>query len=397
LSLLFVSAPKGGEAATLEGRIIHPDRPTAVAGLTVGLTGFRPDGEPFEASTRTDNGGRFTFEALPPRGAYVVGANYDGIGFPGGTVIFGEGKPETQSVVFHVYDRTSDPGGIRIESMRLLLRREGGTYRLEQRALVQNSTLQVVVVEAESPPLLRIALAPGHGELEAPFGRLPEGTQFRDGTAEIRGPLFPGDQSYAFAYDLPGSGETLQTELRLLEALSELQLLVRDFGVRVDAGTLYPGRPVKEGDSIYLRYVGFDLAPDTRIPLRVMPLAPPATPPRWLQGLLVLTIGGMLLLIVIRPIEAGSRVETAREESTSEPEREAVVAALEDLEFDYQTGKISREDRDRLREELREEAVRTLARARARERKPPVAPRACGCGRVPQPEDRFCSACGAAL
>jgi hypothetical protein len=395
LGLLLALAPPGAGAATIEGKVIHPTRPEAGAELPVALNGFGAEGEPFEATTATDASGRFAFQGLPSRGAFVLGATFEGIRFPGGSVVFGEEEPETQSVVFHVYDRTSDPEGVRMERMRLTLTREGGTYRAEHRATIRNPHLQVVVVGEASPPIVRIALPPGHGELLAPFGRLPEGTQLQNGAAEIRGPLFPGEQSYALAYDLAGTGDSLEMDVRLADALPELELLVRDFGVRVEAEGLHPARPVKQGDSIYLRYLGFDLAKETHIPLRVIPLAPPRTPSRWLQGLLVLTIGGALLLIVVRPIEAGAGAQASSESTSSDSEREAIVAALEDLEFDYETGKLSEEDRDRLGEDLRQEAVRTLARARAREE--PSPPGACRCGRVPQPGDRFCSQCGAAL
>jgi hypothetical protein len=382
-------------AATIEGRIIHPTRSEASAGLTVLLNGLLREGDTFQSSTVTGEGGHFSFRGLPPQGFYALGTTYDGVKFSGGTVVFEEGKPQTHSLMFHIYDRTSAPGGTRLERVRFAVAREGGRYLVQQQVVINNPELEVIVVDEKSPPLLLVGLASGHGEVRARLGPLPDGTRVRNGTAEIRGPVFPGERTYTFAYDLPDSGAALETELPVAEPLPELELVIRDFGIRVDAGTLHPARPVREGDSIYLRYVGFDLAADTRIPLRVLPLAPPTTPPPWLQGLLLLLVGGGLLLVVIRPIDQGVPVEAASGQTATDGEREAIIASLRDLEFDFETGKLSAEDRDRLREELRREAARTLARTREREK--PPAPTACSCGRAPQPGDRFCAGCGAAL
>lgn len=395
LSLLLVSAPAVAPAATIEGRVIHPTRPEAGVGLTVGLNGFLREGDTFESSTVTDEAGRFAFRGLPPQAFYALGTTYNGVKFSGGSVVFEEGKPQTQSLMFHIYDRTSDPGDSRIERVRLAIAREGGRYRVQQQVVINNPTLQVVVVDEQSPPLFRVALSPDHGTVTTGRGPLPEGTQVRNGTAEIRGPIFPGERGYTFAYDLPSLGARLETEIRVAEPLAQLEVVIRDFGIDVDAGTLYPSRPMREDDSIYLRYVGFDLAPNTRIPLRVLPLPPPTTPPPWFQPLLLLLVGGGLLLVVIRPIDPSVRVEAVAEETESDLERAAIVAALRDLEFDYETGKLSTEDRDRLREELRREAARTLARTREPEK--PTGPTPCSCGRAPQPGDRFCAGCGKAL
>ena len=61
--------------------------------------------------------------------------------------------------------------------------------------------------------------------------------------------------------------------------------------------------------------------------------------------------------------------------SAGAPER-----ALHDLEHDYETGKLSLEDRERLRADLRREAVAALARERyASDSVKPETPVACSC------------------
>ncbi|MEE8558263.1 MAG: hypothetical protein V3T14_10300, partial [Myxococcota bacterium] len=243
----------------------------------------------------------------------------------------------------------------------------------------------------------RIALAPGHGEIETPLGRLPEGAVLHDGVLEMRGPIYPGQRTYGFRYEVPASGSSLDTELTLAEATPEVELLVRDFGVDAKVGFLHPARAVRDGDNMHLRYIGFDLPAQTKIFLRLTPLEPRSTMPPWLRGLLVIGFGGGLLALVRQPVTGLRTAAPGGGPSEEEPEEQALRAALRDLEFDYETGKVSAEDRDLLREALRQEAVRTLAIARAARSTPMSSEPTCGCGRVPQPGDLYCAACGQKL
>lgn len=386
-------------AASIEGRVIHPQRGDAAADLEVVLLGVRQEGEPIERRTRTDARGRFRVSELPTPAAYLVAATYRDITFPGGSVVFREEAPEeTRELVFHIYDSSADGTRLVLRQMRWVLEREAGAYRVSQSFVVANPGLNVILREPAQPPLLRIGLAPGHGELETPFGTLPLGAQVRDGLLELRGPLFPGEREIQLAYDLPETGLDLSTQLRVPDPLQKLEVFVRDFGMRVDAGPLHPARPAREGDVIYERYLGFDLAAGTRIPFRVEALPPRAPTARWAETLLAALAAAGLLYFVGRPIGRAGPHAAAREESTGASEREALIAALSDLEHDFETGKLSSEDRDRLRQDLRREAARATSRARGvqsaavtSEAKP------CRCGRLPAPSDRFCAACGSPL
>lgn len=387
------AAPAG--AATLEGRIIHPTRRDAAGDIPVLLVCLGGGRDVLERKMVTDSEGRFVFGDLPSDAACLVGATYAGVSFPGGSVVFEEGQPETRSVMFHIYDRKEDLGDAGVSVVRWVIEREAGAYRVRQSVALNNPDLRVVMVGKDAPPLFRIPLLPDHGEIAAPLGGFPEGTVIEDGVAELRGPVLPGEREIRFVYDVPAQGDVLTTEIPLAERTPELQLMVRDFGVEVDAGPLHPARPAKEGNDIYLRYLGFDLPGGTRIPIRIEPLEPPARTPGWAQALLGAVIAGGLGLMVLAPIEKqAAAVVTGAPPDASE--QDAIAESLEDLEFDYETGKLSSEDRDRLREELRREAVLALARAR-RSAAPAPERVTCSCGRAAQPGDRFCAACGQQL
>ncbi len=128
-----------------------------------------------------------------------------------------------------------------------------------------------------------------------------------------------------------------------------------------------------------------------------------------LVGLALLALIGS---IVLRPlVQRGSRDEATPEEHAP-PRLEAVLAALRDLDFDHQTGKVAEEDYTPARagllakaaqamdggpqssvEDILEERVREIRR-RLDEAEP--ATYCSGCGGRALPGDRFCPRCGLA-
>jgi hypothetical protein len=256
------------------------------------------------------------------------------------------------------------------------------------------------------PAPVSVGLAAGHGELETFFGRLPDGVDVRADAAEVRGPVFPGDQGFTLQleYDLDQKGD-LVTAIDLPSGVENLAVYVQDFGVEVDAGELHPARPARQDDQTYQAFLGFDLPAGSRLPLHVRVLPPVSRWPASLVALFAALGAGALLFFVAAPVvrEALAR-DTAPQESLEpeSPAKAALASALHDLEHDFETGKLSVEDRERLREDLRSEALTALARERYAPSEPPaespLSPAACGsCGRVTSPGDRFCAACGKAL
>lgn len=399
VAALLLLLPALALAARIEGRVVHPTRSGASAQLPVFALGLTRGGEHEEKTTTTDADGRFVFDDLPSSSAWLVGARYAGLSFPGGSAVFEEGKPELRSLVFHVYDRAEEPVEVGVRALRWIVEREATRYRMRQAAVLHNPTLTVVVADDGDPALARIPLPRPRGRIEG--ARLPEGTVLADGHLDFRGPLLPGEREVQVTFDLVSEEDAVEVSLPVHGEAEEVVLLVRDFGVEVDAGALHPARPVREGDQIYLRFVGFDMAGDSEVPVRIRPLPPRGGAPRWFSTLLTAGLAFGLALVVARPIDrrAAHAADEVRPVASDDPEAEALDVALRDLEFDFETGKLSEEDRDRLRDELRRDAARALAQRRARHAAAAgesVSGR-CECGRVPQAGDRYCASCGKAL
>jgi hypothetical protein len=396
----LAAAPAG--AATLEGEVVHTENPAAAANVSLSLLGVRRGGDTVERTARSDADGRFRFEDVPADAAYLLFGEYSGIRFYGGTTVLREQDADaTRSLVLRIHERTDDPAGLALRSLAVGLEREAGRWRARTLARISNPTSRAIAIEDASPAPLRLGLLPGAGEPRTPFGRLPPGARVQDGAVELRGPFLPGEQELTLDYEIGEAGDALTAALVLPDPVESFELRVRDFGVAVDAGALHPARPVKDGDEVWMRWIGFDLPAGASLPLALEPLPPRRPLPRTAQALVVAFLAGALFLFVARPLStARTRVgrDLPPEAAGEDPEREALFAALRDLEHDYETGKLSAEDRERMRAALRDEAVRELAARRGSEPAvAPAEPQVCECGRRTAPGDRFCAACGKPL
>ena len=313
-----------------------------------------------------------------------------------------------------VFDPSEDCSNLRIAEIKTIIgRAEAGVYRVQQLIGLENTDRSVLQRAAGAPPLARFALLPNRSaEVGASLMFSPADiSTAADGTAEYRGPVFPGMQWLTVTYEIDsGGGPDLISELAFPEPLDRFELYVRDpGGLAIYAQPLHAAPLHVERESgapvPYQSFLGFDLAAGTRIPLRLE-----AVPPAGSQSVaaaLVAVLFGLLGVFVGLPVAEGARAG-GRERETRAPEGPAVAlaAALADLEHDFEMGKISAEDRERQREELRREAVQEMARIqaaqptrRSREAPAPPAARFCsGCGHpAVAPDARFCSACGRKL
>ncbi len=403
---LFACAARAN-AAVIEGRISHPTKPAGAARLVVEAIGLDPEEKAIVRQTKSDEQGRYRFDDLPAPAAYLVRARYEGLTFPGGSAAFPPAeKDKHQTLDFKIYDQSADGSRLHLTTLQWVIARSAGVWRVQQSATIANPDSVVVIVPPAQPPPAGIGLAAGHGKLETFFGRLPDGVEVLGDVAEIRGPIFPGEEGFTLQveYDLEQKGDDLSTEIEVPSGVENLAVYVQDFGIEVEAGELHPARPARQEDQTYETFLGFDVPSGTRLPLHVHVLPPVNRVPVSLVALLAALGAGALLFFVATPVVREALARDTGPQESLEPEspaKAALAAALHDLEHDFETGKLSPEDRLRLREDLRHEALAALARERyAPIAAPPLAdaaPRACSCGRVAAAGDRFCAACGQAF
>ena len=110
----------------------------------------------------------------------------------------------------------------------------------------------------------------------------------------------------------------------------------------------------------------------------------------------VYVFGGIMALLVLAVVFAPlveDRMRRTSEGESAEGRKHEAIDALRELEFEYQTGKVSDEDYARLRSTYARAAI--AARDDLGEA---VGPGACqGCGAPRKEGAKFCSSCGAQL
>lgn len=403
ISLIAVITASAVEAAEIRGRINlragDEAKPRELAGLDVRAVGIIAGGGTVVREAKTDTQGEFHFADLSIPGAYLVVADYRNVGFHADGVRFDDADEADarREIEIEVHHPTSDPSAIVLENIRLLVEQEAGAYRLDHQIGLRNTGNRVVLLDPDKPSPVQLALVPGHENLVAGDGI--EHRDFRqDGDRYVLvGPVYPGGRVARIRYEIPVEAATLDVALSFAQATPEFELYILDEGISVDVGPLHPARIARdEAGNSYLHYLGFDLNPDSDVPLRVSPRVRVPAPKLGLVAILAAVLGAGIVFVVGRPLLA-SEPTLDIPADTADPEAEALALALRDLEYDFETGKLSAEDRDELRRNLERDSERLQAKRRGAAPAQVRATQCPKCQRGVQPADQFCSGCGAPL
>ncbi len=251
--------------ARIVGAIENPDAPTQVGGIELLLYALPASGTPGLRRARSDAAGRFAFEGVSndPGTAYLVGARYAGIPYPGDRVGFAAGETE-KHVTVRIGEPTTDAGRVALVESQIQLAWSGGRIAVAELVRFENHGDRTAYVGPElrgkTGPLARLALPEGADDFEIPLGIQPEGL-VRDGN-ELRfyGPLYPSawpgplarDQGLAFHYTLPSATGPLTIEKRFPTGAQRVVVVVPDNGPQVTvAGAIEekPAAPAKPADA----------------------------------------------------------------------------------------------------------------------------------------------------
>jgi len=305
---------------------------------------------------------------------------------------------------------------VQLEESRIFL-------ELDDAALLVREELRLTVsgdapvVGGPGQPLIVLHVPDGAADLRFDRALFERGLRPGDeGDAILDGPLPPGESTIEIAYHLPVTEPDAGAvfERRFDRPLPLLSIFVADTGLHYESERLHRRRPVATPDRTYMHLEAFEVTPDESVSLGLAQLRAPAGLPRAVRyGLVALAaaagvafLGGPLRRDGVGPLgrEAGPERLDEPDEDAARHERDAVYAALRDLEHDHETAKVSDADYAAMRQELRARAAALLrAEADAARRppalavQPPVAPTCGACGAPARADDRFCSRCGAAL
>jgi hypothetical protein len=296
-----------------------------------------------------------------------------------------------------------DPSAVRVPEVQILLQADDAAVSVRETHVI-NATGDALLLGTRESPLLRVPLPRDANDVR--FGSEAPGLAFEadaHGDVEVLGSLSPGPAPIQIEYRVPVGEEGARLSRRFGVRVPLLRIFVADTGrIAPRSDRLHRARPVRTEDLNYLALEAFDVAPGEEVALTLDRLPPRgaagAAPARLLAALLGLGLLGWAALPFVRRAGA-SAGESAPAAEPAHSEREALYAAIRDLDHDFETAKLSAEDHARLRSELRQRAAALI---RVEEggvpASAPAEPRVCPrCAAAAAPEHRFCASCGAPL
>ncbi len=293
-----------------------------------------------------------------------------------------------------------DPDAVALAHVRSFLELDDAALQVSEEYHLEVAGGQPVV-GSETEPLLRIPIPPEARDVRYGAASFPSGIASAGGDLVVAGPVPPGASRVDVRYRLPADATPVHFERRYGRPVPTVSLYVADTGLELRSERLHRRRPVKAQERLYMHFEAFHVAADERVDATLAPLARTRSLGRGARVAFVLAAAAALALFLAAPLRPGVRVtERSPADDTARDERNALYAALRDLEHDFETGKLSQEDFARMRDELRGRAASLLRAERSAEASPPAEPAAtpCGaCGAEPPPSARFCSHCGAPL
>jgi len=301
-----------------------------------------------------------------------------------------------------------DPDAVTLREVRIFL-------ELDDAALVvtEEHTLFVrgdeAVVGRPGEHLLPLHVPEGATDLRFDRALFERGLGADDeGNAFLDGPLPPGESKIEMRYHLPiadpDAGGVFAR--RFGRSLPLLSVFVADTGLRFGSERLHRRRPVTTPDRTYMHLEAFQVEPDETVSLSLAQLHARGGPPRAARIALVALAAAAAAGFLVAPLRRGRTPERIADEVEDQArhDREAVYAALRDLEHDHETAKVSDEDYATMRLELRARAAALLreqeagvAAAAATPAAPARAASCPACGAPARAGDRFCGQCGAQL
>jgi hypothetical protein len=207
--------------AAIRGVVRHAEDPERAADIEVLLYALPAGGAPGVRRTRTGPDGSFAFDGIAndPQTAYLIGARYGDVPFPGARVGFAADELEKAGVEIRIGEVRADAAPISVSEVELRLVPRGGQLAVLELYRLRNESAQTIYAapsrRANERPALATRLPDGAVGFRVPLGLTPEGLVFENEEVRFYGPVYPSawdapaaqDQGLSFEYLLPASPE----------------------------------------------------------------------------------------------------------------------------------------------------------------------------------------------
>ncbi|GBC86097.1 hypothetical protein HRbin12_00079 [bacterium HR12] len=347
-ALLAVALAAGSSAAaqagTISGKVVNGTTGEPAAGVDVRARLFTAQTEPDPLEVTADERGRFAFESIP---AGVVGYQlevaYRGAVYRSVATGFDPASPAEQTL--RIYEPTTDPSRVTLESYVVWVDREGGGVAVQHDLSWSNAGDEAYV--GEDGVVVRIPLPEGATNLQFLGTFLENPGRTRDGAYVSDAPIVPGASSATLRYNAPPLD---RLTLEVPFATTSLQLFVPQ-DVRVRAPALRLAGTVTDQGITYQVYEARDLAPGTALEVAMSQAAAPRGA-RTALWILLGALGVVLLVGVALIVLRRDRARTPAPRSAGRPPRAKARASAPASAADGDGRAVELEDPDLIVEEI---------------------------------------------
>ena len=255
--------------AIISGSLTNGTTGEALGETEVSLRAFTPDfEETLTLTTTTGIDGQFRFDVadVPPNWIYIAGSSFDGLNFSSGADQISRDSASVELPIT-VFDKTSDPAGVNIGQLHVVMEFAEDLVQVSQLYIVNNGAESVFVGTTGDPAqgVIEVAVPEGAQNLEflRSFGTMDSFLPANDFVQTGRGwadplPLRPGDGALTLLvrYALPyTSGMTIAHPIFYQTATSTI--ILPDAGVEVTNNPWVAQEPQTFGQGqTFLNYVG---------------------------------------------------------------------------------------------------------------------------------------------
>lgn len=255
------AAASAGGDGVIQGEVV-----SGTSGAEAELSGVEVAVVPFVGETQlspitvtTDADGRFRVAdlATDPDRSYGVQVTYQGVDYFNQDLVDFSETP-VASVTVPVFETTTELTAISVSRNHIIIDFSQDRMRVAELYIVSNLGDRAYVGDGAT---LRFDIPEGVENVTFDDPRMSQSASVDEGVVVDTLPVSPGDRQILFSYDIPYSGRTAVFEKEMSYSTQNLNLLVADVGIEVDAGEMVAGEPVAtQANTQFLNYTQRNLA-----------------------------------------------------------------------------------------------------------------------------------------
>ena len=270
----------------------------------------------------------------------------------------------------------STQGAVSLVESQIWMELDDAAMTINEHHLLEWNGNEAGAPRASGEPLLCISLPEDAKSLHFSNQTLALGISLDpSGALAVHGPSPTGssESSVSFRYRLTVRSEPIEFERTFTQRVPLLSVLIADTHLLTETDRLHRRRATRSGERTYIHLEAFEVGAGETVSLRLTRLAVAAPLPRWATGglLAAATAGAVVFLAApLRTRRSDEDEDFGEEELASAAERAAaerenIYAAIDDLDHDLETGKLTAEDHATMRSDLLAKAMALVQTERA--------------------------------